>query len=546
MLFLTIGVPVTDHNNRLYLDDIAYFDLLNRIGRKLRQIGSLNVSQIITALDLAETGGYIRWHTLSTEREIISLTDWCVNTYQICFGLVEPAPGMSVNVLDLPDLCKVTCSRPWTRFDRLIEVEEDRGIIPSTSSPSVTNTVDAGPPVTASLQSVDLPPGPDAGPASYRTPSSPQVNQAVNTPQSVSTPYSTSVATPVGFVNTPGSDAGASSYPTPSTNYANSPRVDEPTTRLSSSVLPLNQTVEALDSRGNRQTQQQTREQTIVRSLQSCIFTDENMHLDNNQIQEIIKARASLFPRDPFRILRPLLDNAGSTLSSLVKLGLPDEWEGINGAVNYFRVLDKDKAKKIRLGTLARRVAQILLHLNYESLRNRGERVLDTILDAYDDDPNKVKGKISSRDRFTTYYARLGKWWWKLAIYLGFGILLVADDIAKNMYMARAAYCGPAYRLNNKFSNDQIDAFITFALRTRPDTIQLYYSLEPVAKSLLSGKVPAGLRQILIDANTGLLRHNALEDAHTQDENASRSQETVYSWKVENSIPYAEKNSDFS
>lgn len=32
-----------------------------------------------------------------------------------------------------------------------------------------------------------------------------------------------------------------------------------------------------------------------------------------------------------------------------------------------------------------------------------------------------------------------------------------------------------------------------------------------------------------------------LEDARTQDENASRSQETAYTWKVENTKPYAEK-----
>lgn len=50
-----------------------------------------------------------------------------------------------------------------------------------------------------------------------------------------------------------------------------------------------------------------------------------------------------------------------------------------------------------------------------------------------------------------------------------------------------------AYRLNNKFSNAQIDAFITFALRTRPGTIQLYHLLELVAMSLLSGKLPANL-----------------------------------------------------
>jgi hypothetical protein len=98
-----------------------------------------------------------------------------------------------------------------------------------------------------------------------------------------------------------------------------------------------------------------------------------------------------------------------------------------------------------------------------------------------------------------------------------------------------------AYRLSASFVDDQIDALITCALRTRPGTIQLYRSLGPVAKSLLSGKLPANLRQILMDAHTGLLRYNALEDARTQDENASRSQETAYPWKVEDTKLYAEK-----
>ncbi|KAF7164509.1 hypothetical protein CNMCM6106_001027 [Aspergillus hiratsukae] len=654
MLSLTIGIPETDHNNRLYLDDIAYFDLLNRIGPKLRQIGSLDVSQIKIALGLAETGGYIRWHKLWTERGTISSTDWHVNTYKICFGLVEPAAGMSPNVLDLPNLYKLVQDlgldlinlwklervwvvdmfkrlndlhfvnglvmegtvlpgqalaeiisagntfkslSPFLRFSSILTVEtytdltqstpsipstplpsvlplptsdplpsntiyypldaglefdraiQDHGSMePSTSSPSVPNTDDADSPVMASLQSVDNPPGPDAGPSSYPTlstydvnsftageplalPSSgcnPQPYQAANTPQSVSTPYSTSAATPVEFVNTPGPDAGASSYPTPSTHYANSPRVDEPITRLSSSVLPLNQAVEALESTRNSPTQQQTREQTIIRSLQSCTFTDENVRLNNKQIRGIIKAGARLLSQDPFRILRPLLDNAGNTSSSLEKLGLPDEWEGINGAANYFRVLDKDKDKKIRLDTLARRVGQIIVYLNYESLCKKGEPDVAPILDAYHDDPNKSKGEKFRRGRFSTYHVRLGKWWWRLAACLGFGILLVADDIVKNM-------------LNDTFSNDQINALITFALRTRPGTIHLYRSLEPVAMLLLSGKLPANLRQILMDANTGLLRYDALEDARTKDENASRSQETAYPWKVENTKPYAEK-----
>lgn len=365
---------------------------------------------------------------------------------------IDPLP--SNNILYPPDA--------GLEFDRAIQ---RHGIIPSTSSPSVPNTVDAGSPVTASLQSVDSAPGPEAGPVSYPTPSThnvnspaaggptitassgcgPQFYQVGNTPQSVSTPHSASAATPVDFVNTPGPDAGASSYPTPSTHHADSPRVDEPTTRLSSSVLPLSQAVEALESTRNRPTQQQTREQTIITSLQSCSFTDENVHLNNKQIQRIIKAGACLLTRDPFKTLRPLLDDADNTSSSLKKLGLPDEWKGINGAVNYLRVLDEDKAKKKMLDPMAKRVAQILFYLNYESLRKKGEPdVVSRILDAYHDDPNKSKPKEVRQKNFHTYHLRLGRWWWRLAAWLGLGILLVADDVAMNMYVARAAHCGPA------------------------------------------------------------------------------------------------------
>lgn len=55
------------------------------------------------------------------------------------------------------------------------------------------------------------------------------------------------------------------------------------------------------------------------------------------------------------------------------------------------------------------------------------------------------------------------------------------------------AWLTQAYRLSSSFSNYQIDALITLALRTRPGTIHLYYSLEPVAMLLLRGKLPASL-----------------------------------------------------
>jgi hypothetical protein len=49
-------------------------------------------------------------------------------------------------------------------------------------------------------------------------------------------------------------------------------------------------------------------------------------------------------------------------------LGLPEVWEGIEGAMNYFRVLEADKNGMSTLGTLARRFARIFLYLNFEML----------------------------------------------------------------------------------------------------------------------------------------------------------------------------------
>lgn len=160
------------------------------------------------------------------------------------------------------------------------------------------------------------------------------------------------------------------------------------------------------------------------------------MRLDIEETKKIIKVGARLLTQDHFRILRPLFDGGADMSSSLKRLGLPEEWVGVNGAVNYLRVLEKDKDKRISfsLDPLARRVAQVLLYLNYMSLRKKGEQDLVTcILDAYHDDPNKSKGKVYRQKNFHTYYMRLGRWWWRLAVYLGLGILLVADDVVMNL-----------------------------------------------------------------------------------------------------------------
>ncbi|KAH2026137.1 hypothetical protein KXV43_000987 [Aspergillus fumigatus] len=402
MVSLTIGVPEPGPGmNRDVLDEPSLYKLVEDLGADLRNLWKLERIRVVDMFerlnDLRFVNGLVVEGTVLPGQALPDIIFAGPSIPSIPPTSVAPLPTSdplpSNNIYYPPDA--------GLEFDQAIQ---GHGSMDPSMSPSVPITDNVGSQVMASLPSVDKSPGPDSGPSSYPTPSthhvntpaaggplippsaccSPQVYQAVSTPQSVSTPYAKSAATPVGL-SMPGSDAGASSYPTPSTNYANSPRLDEP--------------------------QQQARDQPIVGLLQSCTFTNKNVRLNNNQIEKIIEVGASLLPRDPFEILLPVLDNAGNTSSSLEKLGLPEEWEGINRAVNYWRLLDKDKDKKICLDALARRVAQILLHLNYESLCSRDQHVLRSILDAYYDDPNISKDEKFRRDRFTTYHAWLGKWW---------------------------------------------------------------------------------------------------------------------------------------
>lgn len=120
--------------------------------------------------------------------------------------------------------------------------------------------------------------------------------------------------------------------------------------------------------------------------------------------------------------------------SSLKRLGLPKEWEGINGAVNYLRVLNKDKDNKKKLELMVKHVIQVLLYLNYVSLLKKGEpNMVTRILNDYHNDPNKAKTKAARQKNFHTYYIYLERWWWRLAARLGLGILLVTNNLVMNM-----------------------------------------------------------------------------------------------------------------
>jgi hypothetical protein len=138
------------------------------------------------------------------------------------------------------------------------------------------------------------------------------------------------------------------------------------------------------------------------------------------------------------------LDQWEANLScGLHGLGLPREWRGIKGAVNYLRVLD---AKKIAEYCIKGRFALLLLSLNYEDLREHSGKycpeeptvsgVLNSILREYPDDPRVSQRPKQHRNKISAGYAKVGRWLWTLAASLGFGILLLAHgQLVRIMYV---------------------------------------------------------------------------------------------------------------
>ena len=261
----------------------------------------------------------------------------------------------------------------------------------------------------------------------------PLVDQFINMPQLVNTPALTSVSSPMCVVS-PGSEAGASSSPRSPRPLGSPPA----TQRLAHSSSGADR-LRYQGSNMPESTLDPKQRQAMIRMLRSCIFRNKNVSLGDGQIKTILKAGACLLMRNAWRMLQPLFEKDNCAVSSLNGLGLPPEWTGIDGAVNYLRVLDADKDKKnaLTLGPLAKRTAQILLYLNYERLCKQGTTdIVSRILDAYHDDPNRSKTKEFRRANFSTYHVRRGRWWWRLAASLGHGILLVADnDLMRIMYV---------------------------------------------------------------------------------------------------------------
>ncbi|KAH2580970.1 hypothetical protein KXV63_007456, partial [Aspergillus fumigatus] len=155
-----------------------------------------------------------------------------------------------------------------------------------------------------------------------------------------------------------------------------------------------------------------------LRLLQSCGF-EGGRPLDAEiaeTFRHVLEAERFLMTRDARETLMVLLspDQWEANLScGLHGLGLPREWRGIKGAVNYLRVLD---AKKIAEYSIQERFALLLLSLNYEDLREHPERycpedptvsgVLNSILREYPDDPRVSQRPKQRRNKISASYAK--------------------------------------------------------------------------------------------------------------------------------------------
>jgi hypothetical protein len=313
--------------------------------------------------------------------------------------------------------------------------------------------------------------------------------------------------------------------------------------------------------------------ETKLRLLQSC-----KLELDAKNIGCVLEAERFLMIRDARETLMALLspDQWETNLSrGLHGLGLPREWRGIKGAVNYLRVLD---AKKVPEYSIKERFALLLLSLNYKDLCDHPAKyclerldatgVLNSILREYHDDPRASKSPKQRRDKITASYLKFGKWLWRLAPPLGLGIfLLSADELLRIMYVlpfpttllpaliqsepgkaqgtrhkaqgtrencyrrdGRTQYdkLTSVHRNKTTFKPGHFNALTTLASYTRPGTIRLFHLLEPAVKCIMFGQVTDNVR----DNISNLLRSEALAIAVNEDSQALRRQETANFWMV--------------
>ncbi|KAB8226956.1 uncharacterized protein BDW43DRAFT_28571 [Aspergillus alliaceus] len=329
----------------------------------------------------------------------------------------------------------------------------------------------------------------------------------------------------------------------PSTSNVHSPQVNEPSTP-SGTVNSPQQAVHSPGSMSSWPRQRRTTldainlNTTIFQLLRSCKFAKKGtplVPLSETEIQEILEVEPLFFTQDPVAVLEPILEKWEINLShNLHGLGLPLVWKGIQGAVNYLRVLDSQEKTKT-LQPITERFALIFFSLNYYELCKHPDKycpgfkpnvssVLNCILAAYPDDPRLPNSLQSRRNKISGFYARRGNWWWMVGATLGVGLWLVPDDLIRTI---------------KGFKIDQIHALATLSLNTRPGSVRMLHSLEPVVKYILLGEIKSNLWQAILDGS--LLERDELICAYDEDQKALASQRIEFPWRVEDTISSAGK-----
>lgn len=286
------------------------------------------------------------------------------------------------------------------------------------------------------------------------------------------------------------------------------------------------------------------------RCLELCRFGEDGTELlKQSRNTQILEAEAGLLAQDPLRPLQPFLGlGEADTCSSLSALGLPVVWMGLKGAASYYRLLEAVKDNKIVLHPFAKHIAQTLFYLNYKWLEkhmNQGRvSVATLILNTCSEEPSK-----SRRDNITTYHVRRGRICWTLAACLGAGILLHGGDAIRIMYVLRRhpfRQLTQTRSIKDTFSVSQLNVFISFVLRTRPGSVRLFHSLEPVVKAIILGVPAVDLRPVVLADDNDLIRQEELTYAYAADQEALTDQTTDETWLAINAEYIAkEKMSEF-
>ncbi|GAA93089.1 conserved serine-proline rich protein [Aspergillus luchuensis IFO 4308] len=502
MFAITVRTQGTQNDNSDW-DEDACSDLVNRLGKVLRRIEQLDSMQKAEVLMRAQQGGFVRWHILSAEQKTISSTYGarCVNTFQVA----------NVENAGFKDL-----------FEMREANQDEPSVLPGNSTMVATQLTPTPPFVPYLPMSGPKPSCPADSILLYVVPipwmgnknshghcSGGRTGQRLNvdmTPaeRALSTPPSRTpltshpapgIAAPAETVSTPGLYGRDSCHSTPSTMGGG----PSPGERLADFGR-------AIRDQPSATTGVMKPHPTIIHLLQSCV--DCGKEVPKDSVRKILKAERYLSPPTAPELLRPLLGVWDNNMSlGLHALGLPVVWQGLQGIVNYLRVLDADERDRF-LDPVAKRIG----------LKPPRSYVLSCILDAYFDDPRTSKPRKARRDKISGNYVKRGKWWWMLAGTLGVGILLIGDDRLMKT-------------INNTTSTGhQIDVLVTLALNTRPGTVRVFHTLEPVVKSLMFGWVTEDLRQAILNGGLGFFGRHEMVHAQAEDEAAVACQQIETPW----------------